>query len=128
MLLTCDGVGSARKAEALNQLIADREAKAVKPYVEPLKAADDSRAEMVGFCDQFRVENERLVAQRDAAIERAEKAEAELAAERARLLWALDHPEGFAEMADALFRQYTSNAAANQQLYYDAIDAAMKES
>lgn len=94
ILLTCDGLGSARKAEALNQIIADREAKAVKPYVEQLKAADDSRAEMVGICDQLRAENERLVAQRDnllkpmrdAAVERAEKAEAELLVVRRLLL------------------------------------------
>lgn len=108
ILLTCDGVGAQKKREVLDKLIADSEARAAQ------QARDEDSQITHAHRNAnilLRAEAERLnrivskfIATEDGTdwAARAEKAEAELAKEQARMLHLFHHESPMAEPGDTL--------------------------
>jgi hypothetical protein len=117
--------------EPCAQLIADSEARAKESLLVAYDVVCEVRNRLTAERDQLRAEVERLTAQRenllkpmrDQAIARAERAEAELAAERARLDWLVKSSDN--PLAINLFPSYGWTEV--KKNLRASIDAAMKE-
>lgn len=104
-------------ADRAAQLIAESEARAVE---EMRKEREDLREAKDAALDSY----DGLLDDLSAAMTRAEKAEAELAKDRARLWWVLDSTIS-GEVIDAI--QWSGNESKNYGIGIAAIDEAMKE-